>query len=107
NRNVGHVHGLIDIGNILRRCKNTVAQDGLTDKTRIDKIVIGRTDIELDVNTSINGLSLIRNYQPARRQRRPADIVAAGSPGNPSRPPIQIAAGEPKPAIVSQVSPAP
>jgi len=80
NNDVGHVHGVVNVGDILRPRVNPIAQDRLTDKTSIDKVVVGWTDIEFDVHLAANGLPLINDSRTAWRQRCPADIVTAGSP---------------------------
>jgi predicted XRE-type DNA-binding protein len=101
NADVGHVHRVVDVVDVLRPRVNAIAQDRLTDKASIDKIVIGRTDIEFDVHLTANGLPLINNSGAAGRQRRPPDIVAAGPPRDPGWTPIEIGAGEPDPAGIN------
>ena len=107
NGNVGHVHSVVDIGDVLRRCEDAIAQDRLTDKTNIDEVVILGTDIKFDIRLCANRLSLVNNSRAARWQRRPADIIPTCSPRNPRRTPVQIAAGEPDPAVIGQARPAP
>src|SRR4029077_11282940 len=104
---IGHVHRVVDVSNVLRRCENSIAQNRLTDKPSIDKVVVVGTDIKIDVYASANRLSLINNSRTTRRKRRPPDVVATGSPGNPGRSPIKIFARKPNPAVVGQTGPAP
>jgi hypothetical protein len=66
NGDVGHVHRVVDIGNILRWRKDTISQDRLTDKTNIAEVVILRSDIELDIYLAADWLSLINNPWTAR-----------------------------------------
>src|ERR1043166_435887 len=105
NRDVSDVHRLIDVGNVVTRRIDVTAQDGLADETNIDKIVVGRTNIELDIYVSANGATFIDNSRPTWRQWCPTNLIATGAPRNPSRSPFQIAAGEPNPAHVFQSSP--
>src|SRR5437660_8735063 len=106
HRDVGHVHGVGDVGNVLRRRKDAVPQNRLTDKTNITEVVIFRPDIELDIHGCADWLSFINDTRTAWRQGRPADVIATGPPRNPGRSPIQIASREPEPSVVRQVRPA-
>ena len=105
NRDVGHVHCVVNVSGILRPRVNPIAQDWLTDKTGVDKVVIGWTDIEFDVYTSANRLPFINDAGTAWRQRCPADIIATGSPGNPRWPPVEVVAEKPNPSVISQLGP--
>ena len=77
---IGHVHGARDVGDVLHRRKDPVTQDWLADKPNIAEVVILRTDIEHDIDVHADGLSFINNPRPARRQRRPANVIATRSP---------------------------
>src|SRR4029077_1287008 len=107
NGDIGHVHRVIDVGNVLRRREDAIPQDRFTDKPNVTKIVIFRADIEFDIDASADWLSFINNARTAWRQRRPADLVATCSPRDPGRSPIQIAPREPDPAVISQPRPPP
>ncbi len=106
NGDVGHVHRVTDIGNVLRRRKDAVPQDRFTDKANVAEVVIFRADIEFDVHAGADGLSFINDARPAWRQRRPANVVATGSPRDPRRSPIQIASRKPRPAVIGEIRPA-
>jgi hypothetical protein len=80
HRDVGHVHGVCDVRDILHRRKNAVAQHRFADKPDIAKVVIFRADIECDVHVPPDRLPFINNARPAWRQRRPANVIATGSP---------------------------
>ena len=106
NVDVGHVHRIRDVGNVLRWWKDAVPQNRFTDKTNVAKVVILRADIVFDVHTGTDGLSFIDDVRTARGQGRPANVIATGSPRHPSRSPIQIATRNPDPAVVRQIRPA-
>ena len=80
NSDVGDVHRVTDVGNVLCWRKDSIAQHRFTDKTHVTKVVILRSDIVFDIDPSADRLSLINNSRPAWRQRCPADVVAPGSP---------------------------
>ena len=100
NVDVGHVHRVGDIGNVLCWWKDPVPQNRFTDKTNVAKVVIFRADIVFDVHGGADGLSFIDDFRTTRWQGRPADAVSTGSPRYPSRSPVQIAAWDPDPAVI-------
>src|ERR1700682_1161321 len=102
---VGHVHGLVDVSNVLPHVHDPIAQDRLADVANLDKVVVGWADIEIDIDTSADWLAFVNNSGASRRQGRPADVITAGTPGNPGRTPVEIAAGKPDPAVISQAGP--
>jgi hypothetical protein len=106
NGDVGHVHRVGDVGNVLRRGKEAIPQDRFTDKANVTEVVILRADIELDVHAGPDRLSFIDDARTARRQRRPANVVATGSPRDPGRSPVQVAPREPEPAVIGEIRPA-
>ena len=106
NGDVRDVHRVVNIGNILHSRSDVTAQDRFTDVADFAEIVIFRTDIELDVYLRTNRSSLVNDARTARRQRRPADIIAAGPPRDPCGTPVQILSGKPDPAIISKIRPA-
>jgi hypothetical protein len=106
NGDVGHVHCVADVGNVLRWGKDPIPQNRFTDKTNVTKVVILRADIELDIHPGADRLSFINDTRTAWRQRRPADIIAAGPPRDPGRSPVEIAPREPNPAVIAEIRPA-
>src|SRR5439155_18706384 len=100
------VHRVIDVGDVLDWGSDVVAQDWFTDVANFAKVVIFRPNIELDVYLRTDRPPLINDARTAWRQRRPANIIAAGSPGNPCRAPVQIVSGKPSPPIVCEIRPA-
>src|SRR5205823_9573760 len=106
NVDVGHVHRISDVRNILRRRKDSISQDRFTDETHVTKIVILRTDIVFNVHARADWLPFVNDAQPAWRQRRPANVIATGSPRDPGRSPIKIASRKPDPAVIGETRPA-
>ena len=106
NRDVGDVHRVIDVGDVLHSRSDVIAQDRFTDVADLAEIVIFRTDIVLNVHLRTYGPALINDTRSAGRQRRPADIITTGSPGDPCGAPVQILSGKPDPAIIRKIRPA-
>jgi hypothetical protein len=106
NGDVGHVHRVIDVGDILNWRNDVIAQNRLTDVTNLAKVVVRRADIELNIHLRTNKPSLINDAWAARRQRRPANIITTGSPGNPCWAPVQIASRKPDPPVIREIRPA-
>jgi hypothetical protein len=106
NVDVGHVHRVSDVGDVLRWRKDPIPQDRFTDKTNVTEVVILRTDIELDIHPGANRLSFVNEARTARGQRRPANVIAAGPPRDPGRSPIQIAPRKPEPTVIGEICPA-
>lgn len=77
---VGHVHRLVDVSNVLGRREDAITQDRLADVTNIDKVVVGRPDIVFDIYAEADIANRERDSRPARRQRGPADNAAAMTP---------------------------
>ena len=67
HRDIGHVHRVRDVRNILHRRKDPVAQDRLADEPDIAEIVILRADIERDIHVHADGLSFINDSWSAGR----------------------------------------
>jgi hypothetical protein len=80
NRDVRHVHGLVDESNILRWRKDAFAQNRLTDVADVDEIVVGRTDIKSEVDVDADGLAFINDARAAWRQGRPTDYPTTMTP---------------------------
>jgi hypothetical protein len=106
NGDVRDVHRVINIGDVLYWRSDVVAQNRFTDVANLAKIVILRTDIELDVHLRADGSSLINDASTAWRQRRPANVIATSSPRDPRWAPIEVLSGEPDPSIIREVRPA-
>jgi hypothetical protein len=106
NRDVCDVHRVIDVSHVLHWRRDVIAQNRFTNVANLAKVVILRTDIELDVHLRTNGLAGINDPWAARRQRRPANVIAACPPGDPCRTPIKILARKPDPSIIGKVRPA-
>jgi hypothetical protein len=104
---VCHVHRVRDVGNVLHRRYDPVAQDRLADEPDVAKVVILRPDIERHIHVSADRLSFINDTRPARRQRRPTDVIATSPPRDPRRSPIEVFSRKPDPAIVREIGPAP
>ena len=104
---VGHVHRLVDVSDVLRWSEDALAQNRLTDVAYIDEVVVSGADIELDIHLARDGTALIDGFVRGR-QRRPSDILVAGAPGNPSRTPFHIfvTTGNPDPALTLKTRPA-
>src|SRR5438094_807030 len=100
NVDVGHVHCVRDVSDVLRWRIEPIPQNRFTDKTNVAKVVIFRADIVFDVHGGADGLSFIDAFRTTRWQGRPADAVSTGSPRYPSRSPVQIAAWDPDPAVI-------
>jgi hypothetical protein len=62
--------------------ENPFTQNGVTDVADVDEIVVSRSDIEVDIDAAVDWPSLIDNLDSAATwwQRRPANIIATGSP---------------------------
>jgi hypothetical protein len=80
NGDVRHVHRVGDVRNILHSRKNPVAQNRLADKPHIAEVVILRANIERYIHVRADRLSFINDARSARRQRRPTDVIATGTP---------------------------
>jgi hypothetical protein len=80
DNDVGDVHGVRDIGDILHRREDPVAQDRLANEPQVAEVVILRTDIEHHIHVHADRLSFINDARAARRQRRPTDVIATGAP---------------------------
>ena len=103
---IGHVYRVCDVGDVLHRRKNPIPQHRLADEPHVAEIVIFRADIVHDIDVRADRLSFINNARTPWRQRRPANVIAPGSPRNPGRSPVQVASGEPNPAVVGEIGPA-
>ena len=80
NGDVGDVYCVGNVGNVLRWRKDSIPQDRLTDKANVTKVIIFRTNIVLHVHASPNRPSFINDAWTSWRQRRPANVIATGSP---------------------------
>ena len=106
NGDVGDIYRLINVSDVAARRVDVAAQNRLAYETNIDKIIVSWTNIEFDIDASANRSAFIDNSAAARRQRSPANLIAAGAPGNPGRSPFQIAAREPNPSKIFDLRPA-
>src|SRR4030095_346499 len=77
----------------------------LADETDVHKIVVFGTDVEVDIHPTADRSSLVNNSGAARRQWRPANLIAACPQETPGCPPSKIAAGKPTPAVIGQFRP--
>src|SRR5205807_1863173 len=101
---VRHVHRLSDVGDVLIGGENPLPENGLTDVADIDEVVVGRSDVEIDVHPGGDGALVPILTGASRGQRRPADIIAARAPRDPCRAPF--APRHPDPAATAQPDPA-
>src|SRR5205085_12247720 len=76
---VGDVYRLGDVGHVLFWRENALAQDRFADVANIDKIVVGRTDVEVDVHPGRDRLLIPIFARAAWRQRRPTHVIPAGA----------------------------
>src|SRR5439155_11795969 len=103
NGDVRHVHGVSDVGYVLRRRKDSISQDRFTDKTNVTKIVILRSDIVFNVHARADWLPFVNDARAAWRQRRPANVIATGPPRDAGRSPIKIAARTRDPVLIGEI----
>jgi hypothetical protein len=105
NGDVRDVHRVINVGDVLHSRSDVTAQDRFTDVANFAEIVIFRTDIELDVYLRTNRSALIDDARTAGRQRRPADVITAGTPRDPCWTPVEVLAGKPGPTVIREIGP--
>lgn len=106
NVDVRHVHCVRDVSDVLRWRIEPIPQNRFADEPNVAEVVIFRPDIEFDIDASTDRPSFIDDLRTTWRQWRPADVVSTGSPRDPCRAPVQIAAWDPDPSVIRQSRPA-
>lgn len=99
---VGDVGGLIDNGHIAFRRNHRGLDPLRTEFSRRDKTILVGADVVIVIRPIVDAGALIESR--LRRQRRPADVIVALSPGNPGRRPFITR--HPNPADAAQPRPA-
>ena len=112
---VRHVDRVLEDDQISRWRQDDLGEHGRAELADADEAIVLRADVVILVDrrrvTVIHGLDVVvihahglaGAFRPGR-QRRPADVIVVGPPGDPARPPL--VAGHPGPADALQPRPA-